>query len=119
MGKSHRKGKKFEREQAKWLMEYDGEDETYSTTSSGRLGPNTSLKFDIPSKSYACECKHRESVPKWLMGAWEQIIDVSIKHHKYPLLAVKKNYKPVMHCITKERHQELLKKERTYDNENL
>ena len=115
MAKSGRKGKRFEREVAQWLIENDGEDETFATTSSGRLGPNTSLQFDVPSRHYACECKHRKSVPKWLMGAWEQVIEVADEHDKEPLLTIKKNYKPVMHCLTEERHAELLRKEREYD----
>ena len=120
MGKSGRKGKRFERDIANWIKEHDGIDtEHYAVTSSGRLGAGyNDLGFDIPSLRYSVECKHRKSVPKWLMGAFEQVIEVTEseneKHNtdKSPLLCIKKNYKPVIHCITEERHAELLAYER-------
>ena len=119
MGKSHDKGKRFERDTAKWAVEAgeDIDDDRYAVTGSGRLGPNTSLQFDIPTINYCIECKHRSSVPKWLTGAWEQVIDVADNEGKKPLLAIKKNYKPIMHVITPERHAELLEYERRYKDE--
>jgi len=103
---------------ASWAEENDGIDPKYAVTSSGRLGPNTSLGFDIPSENYAIECKHRKSVPQWLMGAWQQVIEVAEREQKLPLLTVKKNYKPVMHIISPERHAELLKYERKCENDS-
>jgi len=117
MGKSHSKGKRFERDVAEWIRQNDGIDEKYATTSTGRLGPNNSLQFDVPGVKYAVECKHRSTVPKWLIEAWEQVIEVAEKEGKHPLLAIKKNYKPVIHCITEERHQELLKYERRVEDD--
>jgi len=122
---SGRKGKRFERETADWVRENDDIDEkNYAVTDSGRLGAGyNGLGFDIPTVSYSIECKHRESVPKWLMGAWEQVIEVTQKENdkhktdKSPMLAIKKNYKPIMHCITPERHAELLEKERRLEND--
>jgi hypothetical protein len=123
MGKSKNKGNRFEREVAKWIKEHDGIDgEHYAVTESGRLGAGyNSLGFDIPAIRYSVECKHRSSVPKWLMEAWEQVIEVNgsendkHKTDKAPLLVIKKNYKPLLHCITEERHAELLRKEKKYD----
>ena len=120
MGKSKSKGDRFERSVADWLKENDGIDEEhYAVTESGRLGAGyNGLGFDIPALSYSVECKHRSSVPKWLIKAWEQVIEVNqseCKQHKFnkhPLLVVKKNYKPIMHIITEERHKELLECER-------
>ena len=117
MGKSHSKGRRFEQDIGKWLLKNDGECDKFAemTTSTGRLGQLTNLQFDVISNHYAVECKHRSSVPKWLMSAWEQIIDKSAAHDKSAMLAVKKNYKPIMHIITPERHAELLRKEKEYD----
>jgi len=120
IGKSKSKGNRFEREVADWIKKYDGIDEkNYAVTSSGRLGAGyNELGFDIPAIRYSVECKHRSSVPKWLMGAYEQVIDITDsenekhKTDKSPLLVVKKNYKPVMHIITEERHAELLEYEK-------
>lgn len=125
MGKSKDKGSRFERDVAEWLKEHDGIDEEhYAVTSSGRLGAGyNELGFDIPALTYSVECKHRSSVPKWLMGAYEQVIEVNkdeCKKHKfkkYPLLVVKKNYKPIMHIIEPERHAELLEYERRCEDE--
>jgi len=123
MAKSGRKGKRFEREVSSWIKKHDSiDEENYAVTSSGRLGAGyNDLGFDIPAESYSVECKHRKSVPKWLMEAWEQVIEVTEqendqhKTNKSPMLAIKKNYKPIMHVITPERHAELLRKEREYD----
>ena len=120
MGSSKSKGDRFERDQAEWIKKYDGIDtKHYAVTSSGRLGAGyNELGFDIPTITYSMECKHRKSVPKWLMGAWEQVIDVNEKENekhntnKSALLAVKKNYKPIMHIIEPERHAELLQYEK-------
>ena len=123
MAKSGRKGKRFEREVSSWIKKHDGiDEENYAVTSSGRLGAGyNDLGFDIPAESYSVECKHRNSVPKWLMEAWEQVIKVTQqendkhKTNKSPMLTIKKNYKPVIHCLTEKRHAELLRKEREYD----
>ena len=125
MGKSKSKGDRFERDVADWLKEYDGIDtEHYAVTESGRLGAGyNGLGFDIPAIRYSVECKHRSSVPKWLVKAWEQVIEVNEsendkhKTSKAPLLVIKKNYKPLLHCITPERHAELLKCEKECENE--
>ena len=119
------KGDRFERDQAGWFREHDGIDsKVYSVTDSGRLGATyNGLGFDIPALSYSVECKYRESIPQWLMGAWEQVIEVNEREceqhdfDKAPLLALKKNYKPIMHVIEPERHAELLKYERECKNE--
>ena len=123
VGKSKSKGDRFEREVADWLKENDGIDtEHYAVTESGRLGAGyNGLGFDIPALKYSVECKLRSTVPKWLMKAWQQVIDVNEsendkhKTDKVPMLVVKKNYKPLMHIITPERHAELLRKEKEYD----
>lgn len=114
IGASHSKGKRFERDTGKWALEHDGECPKWQqmASSTARVGHITELQFDVISRSYAAECKHRKSVPKWLMEAWEQVLDKANEHDKAGLLAIKKNYKPVIHCITPERHQELLRYER-------
>lgn len=125
MTNSKKKGDKFERDVAEWIKENDGIDtKNYAVTSSGRLGAGyNDLGFDIPAHRYSVECKHRSSIPKWLIGAWEQVIEVTKsenkkhKTNKSPLLVIKKNYKPVMHIIKPQRHAELLKYERYSDKE--
>lgn len=120
MASSKNKGDRFERNQAEWFKKNDGIDEkNYAVTSSGRLGAGyNELGFDIPAIKYSVECKYRESIPKWLMSAWEQVIEVNESENekhgtdKYPMLALKKNYKPILHCIQPERHAELLKCEK-------
>lgn len=90
------------------------------TTSTGRLGQQTNLGFDLVSRHYVGEAKNRKSAPKWLLGAWKQINELSDDHEaKYPFLAVKKDLRkyPLMHIITKERHEELLQYERECQDE--
>ena len=114
MGSSHRKGKRFERQQGKWLLENDGKCPKWGeiASSTGRVGHITELQVDLISRSYAGEAKNRESAPKWLIGAWKQIIERADELGKQPFLAVTKNYMPDMHVITPERHKELLQKEK-------
>ena len=124
MGKSKSKGDRFELDTVEWALNAGDEidDEYYAPTEGGRLGAGyNGLGFDIATVRYSIECKHRSSVPKWLIGAWEQVINVNeqeCKKHKFnksPMMAVKKNYKPIMHIITEERHKELLEKEKAYE----
>lgn len=112
MGRSHEKGRRFEQEIGKWLLENDGECPKFKnmTTSTGRLGQQTNLQIDLVSKTYAGECKHRDSVPKWLLNAWKQIVEKAESHKKDAFLAIKKDARkyPTMHIITPEHHAELI-----------
>ena len=126
MGKSKSKGDRFELDTVEWAIKAGDEIDRqyYSPTEGGRLGSAyNGLGFDIATVKYSIECKHRSSVPKWLIGAWQQVIEVNAKEckqHKFdksPMMAVKKNYKPIMHIITPERHKELLEYERKCKSE--
>lgn len=117
MSKSRDKGNRFERDRGKWLLEHDGPCPKYGdmATVNARVGHITDLGFDLISRTYAGEAKHRESVPKWLIGAWKQIIEKAEKHGKVPFMAVTSNRMPVMHIITPEHHAELLEAARERD----
>lgn len=110
MGKARDKGNRFERDRGKWLLKHDGKCPEFGdmATDCARVGHITDLGFDLVSKTYAGEAKNRESAPKWLIGAWKQIIKKAELHGKIPFMAVTKNRMPIMHIITPEHHAELL-----------
>jgi len=121
IGKSHDKGRSFEQDVGKWLLKNDGECPQFGnmTTSTGRLGQQTNLGFDLVSLHYVGEAKNRKSAPKWLLEAWKQIVDLADKHDKEAVLALKKDARkyPIMHCLTPERHAELLEYEKEVEGE--
>ncbi len=110
----HDKGKRLERDLGKFLLTYDGMCPIWGeiASSTGRIGHITELGMDVVSHTYVAEAKHRESMPQWFIGAWEQILEKGETHNKVPLLAVKKNRVKIMHIITEERHAELLECEK-------
>jgi len=115
MAHSHRKGKVLEREVGRWLLEHDGPCPVWGEMASenARVGHITELGFDIISQSYAAEAKHREAAPQWIFKAAGQVEELAQKHGKNSLLVLKKDARsyPVLHCISPERHAELLAKE--------
>src|SRR5690606_14218946 len=117
MSKSRDKGNRFERDRGKWLLEHDGPCPKYGdmATVNARVGHITDLGFDLISRTYAGEAKHRESVPKWLIGAWAQIVEKAETPGKAPLMAVTSDSRPVMRLTTPERHAELLEAARERD----
>lgn len=118
MASEHEKGKRLERQQGKWLLKNDGECDKWGgmASSTGRVGHITELQVDLISKSYAGEAKNRSNAPKWLFGAWKQIVEKAEQYNKDALLVVNKDARtyPVMHVITTKRHAELLEIERKY-----
>ena len=122
------KGNRFERDQGKWLLKNDDSCPVLGslTSSCARVGHITELGIDLLSLHYVGEAKNRESAPKWLIGAWEQIIQRSKELNEYnkldklgapksAFLAITKNRMSVMHVIQPERHAELLAKEKKLD----
>lgn len=115
-----------EREDARFLNNVDGKNDVYGplTTSTGRLGHLNHLQFDSISKHYAIETKQRV-LAAWIRDAWVQINQLAMKHRLYPVLILHisptedkkfifegKSYKvPEMHCITSDRHRQLLEYE--------
>ena len=119
MGKSRNKGNRLEQSVGKWLQENDDVCPMFGeiASSTWRLGHMPNLQIDVVSKRYAVECKSRKKLPKYIIDAYVQIIEQSKKHNKNALLVLKADYKPLMHCITPERHAELLKNEKEINNE--
>jgi len=110
MAHAHRKGRRFEQQIGKLLLEHDGACPMFEemTTSTGRIGQQTNLQIDVISKNIACECKSRKSLPKWLMEPWEQIIERAEKVKKTPLLVLKENRSDPLFVVTEETLIELL-----------
>ena len=119
MAGRHEKGKALEKDTGKFLLENNGSCPKWGglTTETGRTGQLSDLQMDVLSKTYAVECKNGTHVPttpfKWL----EQIDEVAEKHQKTPLLVLQVDGRSfrrqnVMHCLTPERHAELLEYER-------
>ena len=114
-----RRSKQSERDLGHWLLEHNGPDPNFKhiASSTGRVGQITDLQFDVVSKHYAAENK-LVRVPKKLLGWWEQIVRISTKHNKQPLLRIVPSNEgkwPELHIITKERHEYLLDMEERYD----
>jgi len=112
LGKSHNKGTKFEREIGKLMLEYDGNCPKWGnlTTECARAGQLSNLKMDILSRTYAIEAKHRKGYPKWIFEKLK-----NIQNGKEPLLVINGQF--IIHTITQERHIELIKKEKIYEND--
>jgi hypothetical protein len=128
-GKEHSKDpswKKREREAARFLQDHAGVDDDpvyqHLITSTGRVGHLSALQHDCSSRLYAGEVKEWHVAAK-LATAWVQILQIAKIRHKEPILVLylknfpefvcmAKKYKtPPMHCITPERHADLLAKE--------
>lgn len=110
MGSKHTKGRNFEQDVGKLLLEIDGECPDFGemTTSTGRLGQQTNIQLDCISKNFGVECKARKNIPNWLEEPWEQIQDKADDYGKSPLLAIKANYTEPMYCITESTLRKLL-----------
>ncbi len=121
-----RRSKNSERDLGKWLLKNDGPDPKWSgiASSTGRVGQITNLQFDCVSLHYAAENK-QVRLPATMLKWWIQIIGVATLQGKDALLSIEPTNvvavhgvpkKPMrMHIITEERHSELLRKERAYD----
>jgi hypothetical protein len=102
-----------EREDARWLVEYDALDERlkrlYSTK--GRVGKVTGLQRDAESLRWVGETKVK-ALPRWLVVAWQQISDIAGKQHKYPVLMLHVpgvgRAEHTIHCISRQEHEELM-----------
>jgi hypothetical protein len=92
-------------------------------SSTGRVGHITQLRYDVTSATYVAENKQVKLPAKWLQW-WLQINDIATQQSKEALLRIDPSNLPLgsrktipeMHIITKERHQELLEKERELDD---
>lgn len=118
-----RRSKRSERDLAKWQQEHDGPDPRYRglVTSTGRIGHVTNIRADTLSRSYLGENKNEVVPVKWLRY-WALICEKATEWGKEPLLRFEPSNRgavdrklPDMHMITPERHAELLRKERWYD----
>jgi len=121
-----------ERDTAHWFTKNDGPDPEmqHVVTSSGRCGMLTHLQYDTASAHYCVEVKRRESAPSWLRDCWDQIQQVAASRvQRYPVLVLylpgttviegKQFPRKAMHCITPERHQQLLECERQIEENNV
>lgn len=90
-GVSRAKGNLFERVIAKRFVEADGLDAHIAAiaSSSGRVG-HLDIGADIVTRSYAIECKHRESLSMLL---WGWLANISYPG-KTRLLVIKRNRRP-------------------------
>ncbi len=61
------------------------------TSSTGRTGHLTDLEIDGITRSYAVECKNRESIGSWLFDLVEQTRERSKPLNKIGLVVLKKN----------------------------
>jgi len=123
------KWKLSERESSVFLRDEDGQDPDPTIqqlqTSTGRLGHLTSLGYDTSSKHYVGEVKRRV-LPAWIIEAWVQINQIGLRRKRHPVLFLHiadtqdkkfecdgKQYDiPELHCLTAERHKQLLEYER-------
>lgn len=118
-----RRSKTAEREFARWLTTEDGFDPRYRnlTTSTGRIGQITGIQADILSVHYIGEAKNEKFPLKWLRY-WHKIVSKGTEWKKDPILLILPPNRgevdprlPALHIITPERHAELLRKEKYYD----
>ena len=120
-----KKSKQSERDLGHWLILNDGPDPRLvygAAASTGRVGHITALQYDVASKTYAAENKNVKLPIKFVQW-WMQIIDVAAREGKEPLLRIEpsnvlvgpRKKVPEMHIITAERHAELLKYEKDYE----
>jgi hypothetical protein len=111
-----RRSKQSERDLGHWLLEHDGPDLRLKglTTSTGRVGHLTHLRFDVISNTYAAENK-QVKVPAQLAKWWLQITSIANQQGKDALLRIEPTNDPIgqhkipdLHIITEERHAQLL-----------
>jgi hypothetical protein len=80
------------------------------------------MRYDVTSKTYAAENKSVK-LPTKILNWWLLINDVAREQRKEALLRIESTNLPLgsrktipdMHIITKQRHQDLLEKERIAD----
>ena len=113
-----RRSKQSERDLGKFLLAHNGPDPAYAkiTSSTGRVGHITDLQVDVISLDYAAENK-LVKISRKLLGWWEQIGEVAVKHGKQPLLRIAPSNEgrhPEMHIITAQRHKDLLEIEKSW-----
>ena len=118
-----RRSKDAEREFARWLTDKDGFDPKYRnlTSSTGRIGQITGIQADILSVHYIGEAKNEKFPLKWLRY-WHKIVQKGAEWKKDSILMILPPNRgevdprlPALHIITPERHAELLRKEKYYD----
>jgi uncharacterized OB-fold protein len=122
----NRRAKNSEREIARSMITVDGVDPAFAhiTSSTGRVGHITGLRFDAISKNYVTENKNR-NLPLWLINAWLLINQKAVEYNKNALLHLEPpnapKYIPIqgrqvrldsMAVITKARHDDLIRAER-------
>jgi len=112
--------KRFEREEARFLLKVDGEPGSplkELITSTGRVGHLTSLGFDAASKHYCAEVKAVTSFAKdpgkrIKRSELKQIQDKAKQFGKHWVYILKFADLEAMHGISRERHAYLLECER-------
>ena len=124
-----RRAKNSEREISRRMQEIDGPDPVYKnvTSSTGRVGHITGMQIDAISRTYVIENKNR-SLPLWINNAWIQILQRASDFGKHALLHIEPSniakefpvngvkYKtPTMAIITQERHENLIRAEKSLD----
>jgi hypothetical protein len=119
-----KRSKQSERDLGHWLQEHDAPDPrmTGITSSTGRVGHITGLQYDVASLHYSAENKQIKLPAKFLQF-WLQIVDIANANGKDALLRIEptntlvglRKKAPEMHIITAERHAELLRKEKVFD----
>lgn len=121
-----RKSKQSERDLGHWLEKHDGVDPRWVGIASSalRVGHITGLQFDCVSMTYVAENK-QVKLPATILKWWLQINQIAVAQGKEALLRIEPTNdvkilgipkKPSsLHIITEDRHAELLKKEKEYD----
>lgn len=118
-----RRWKTVERDSARTMKDADGDDPLFRNiaSSTGKVGHLTGLRFDAISRTYVTEVKNRP-LPKWIVDAWIQILQISVDRKKNALLHIKPPNLPArflingekiktgtMAVITQEHHLDLVK----------
>lgn len=121
-----RKSKQSERDLGHWLEKHDGVDPRWVGIASSalRVGHITGLQFDCVSMTYVAENK-QVKLPATILKWWLQINQIAVAQGKEALLRIEPTNdvkifgvpkKPSsLHIITEDRHAELLRKEKEYD----
>lgn len=122
-----KRSKQSERDLGHWLLKHDGLTDPKwlgIASSTGRVGHLTGLQFDCISDHYTAENK-QVKMPATMLKWWIQITQIAATHGKDALLRIEPtNDVKIMgapkkisslHIITEERHAELLRKEKEYD----
>ena len=107
---SRQKGNRFERDTMRRLIETDGECPQFGglATSTGRVG-HLDLGADGFTKTFAVECKCRESIGGYLWEWLDHLAERVAWTHHIPILVIRRNRRRPLVVIDQDYFEALVK----------